>query len=157
MKQSIVNMVWIGDIISPIEALCMKSFIHNGIDVKLHTYNLVEGVPQDVEVCDANLIIPKKDVFTHMGSYAAFADLFRWKLMYDIGGYYVDTDVLCLQRFDFKEDVVVGWENENTLITPTVLGFEQSGHELAKQMLYNAMHPLAVRPYDPFSVKKKKL
>ena len=59
MKQSIVNMVWIGDIISPIEALCMKSFIHNGIDVKLHTYNLVEGVPQDVEVCDANLIIPK--------------------------------------------------------------------------------------------------
>ena len=66
-----------------------------------------------------------------MGSYAAFADLFRWKLMYDAGGYYVDTDVLCLQRFDFKEDVVVGWENKNTLITPTVLGFEQGGHELA--------------------------
>ena len=34
-----------------------------------------------------------------MGSYAGFADLFRWKLIYDTGGYYVDT--------------VVGWENEN--------------------------------------------
>lgn len=71
------------------------------------------GGLQDVELCDANLIIPKKDVFKHMGSYAAFADLFRWKLMYDTGGCYVDTDVLCLQRFDFKEDVVIAWENEN--------------------------------------------
>ena len=92
-----------------------------------------------------------------MGSYAAFADLFRWKLMYDTGGYYVDTDVLCLQKFDFKEDVVVGWENENTLITPTVLGFEKAGHELAKQMLYNAVHPLAIRPYDSFRIKKRKI
>jgi hypothetical protein len=32
-------------------------------------------VPQDVELCDVNLIIPKKDVFTHMGSYAAFVDV----------------------------------------------------------------------------------
>lgn len=37
-----------------------------------------------------------------------------------------------------------------------MLGFEQSGHPLAERMLYNAMHPLAVGPYDPFSVKKKK-
>lgn len=156
MKQSIINMVWVGDAISPIEALCMKSFIQNGMHVKLNAYNLVGGVPQDVELCDANLIIPKKEVFKHMGSYAAFADLFRWKLMYNKGGYYVDTDVLCLQRFEFKEDVIVGWEHENTLITPTVLGFKKAGHELAKQMLYNAMHPLAIRPYDPFKIQKKK-
>lgn len=95
-------------------------------------------VPQDVELCDVNLIIPKKDVFTHMGSYAAF------------------VDVLYLQRFDFKEKIVVGWEHENTLITPTVLGFEQSSHPLAERMLYNAIHPLAVRPYDPFGVKRKR-
>lgn len=150
-------MVWIGDTISPIEALCMKSFIKNGMHVKLKVYNLVGGIPQDVELCDASLIIPKKDIFKHMGSYAAFADLFRWKLMYDTGGYYVDTDVVCLQQFDFKEDVVVGWENENILITPTVLGFEQGGHPLAKQMLYNAMHPLAIRPYDSFRTKKRKI
>lgn len=43
MKQSIVNMVWIGDRISPIEALCMKSFIKNGMHVKLSVYNLVGG------------------------------------------------------------------------------------------------------------------
>ena len=72
------------------------------------------------------------------------------------GGYYVDTDVLCLQRFDFKDEVIVTLENENTLIILTVLEFNQGGHGLAKQMLYNATHPLAVRLYDSFSVKKKK-
>lgn len=43
MKESIVNMVWIGDKISPIEALCMKSFIQNCMHVKLNAYNLVGG------------------------------------------------------------------------------------------------------------------
>ena len=43
MKQFAVNMVWIGDTISPIEALCMKSFIQNDMHVKLNVYNLVGG------------------------------------------------------------------------------------------------------------------
>lgn len=107
MKQSIVNMVWIGDTISPIAALCIKSFIKNRMHIKLNAYNLARGIPQDVELCNANLIIPKKMYLHTWGSYAAFVDVFRWKLMYDTGGYYVDTDVLCLQRFDFKDEVVV--------------------------------------------------
>ncbi len=156
MKNNIVNMVWIGDSISPLEALCMKSFIENCMHVKLYVYNLLKGVPQDVELCDANCIIPKNEVFKHKGSYAAFADLFRWKLMYEKGGYYVDTDVICLKPFDFREDVVIGWENEGILLTPTVLGFEEGGHSLAKQMLYNALHPLESRPYDSVKMKRKR-
>ena len=156
MQQSIVNMIWIGEKVSPIEALCMKSFIYNGMHVKLSVYNLVGGVPQDVELCDANLIIPQKNIFKHKGSYAAFADLFRWKLMYEYGGYYSDTDVICLKKFDFETDVVIGWEEENRLLTPTILGFEQPRHRLAKQLLYNALHPLESRPYDSFRIRKKK-
>lgn len=53
----------------------MYEILKNRMHVKSKAYNLVG--PQDVELCDANLIIPKKDAFTHMGSYAAFADLFR--------------------------------------------------------------------------------
>ena len=94
MNSSIVNMLWIGTDISPIEALSMKSFVKNGMQVKLHAYNLLRGVPDDVELCDANLIIPQKNVFKYMESYAVFADLFRWKLMYEQGHYYADTDVV---------------------------------------------------------------
>lgn len=157
MNQSTVNMVWVGNSISQIEALCMKSFIRCGMSVKLHAYNVIKGVPKEVEVCDANKIVLQKNIFKHMGSYAAFSDLFRWKLMFDEGGYYVDADVICLKGFDFQEDVVIGWESESKLITPTILGFNYSGHALSKQMLDNALNPLSIRPYDTFRIKKKKI
>lgn len=43
MNSSIVNMLWVGSNITPIEALSMKSFIKNGMHVKLHAYNLLGG------------------------------------------------------------------------------------------------------------------
>lgn len=43
MKEKVVHMVWVGDSVSPIEALCMKSFIANDMDIKLHAYNLLGG------------------------------------------------------------------------------------------------------------------
>ena len=46
MNQSTVNMVWVGNSISQIEALCMKSFIRCGMSVKLHAYNVIKGVPK---------------------------------------------------------------------------------------------------------------
>ena len=60
MNQSTVNMVWVGNSISQIEALCMKSFIRCGMSVKLHAYNVIKGVPKEVEVCDANKIVLQK-------------------------------------------------------------------------------------------------
>lgn len=67
MKQSMVNIVWMGDAISPITPLCMKFYIQKDMYVRLNVYNLAGGVPQDVELCDTNLIISKKEVFKHMG------------------------------------------------------------------------------------------
>lgn len=156
MNSSIVNMLWIGTNISPIEALSMKSFLKNGMHVKLHAYNLLGGVPHDVELCDANLIIPQKEIFKHLGSYAAFADLFRWKLMYEHGDYYADADVVCLKRLKFDESVVIGWEIQDERIASSVLGFDKSEHPLAKRMLENALNPLEIRPYDSFKIKKRK-
>ena len=43
MKQSIVDMVWIGDITNSIESLRMKPFVKNGMHVKLIVYNLVRS------------------------------------------------------------------------------------------------------------------
>lgn len=156
MNENIVNMIWVGEKISPIEALCMKSFIKNGMQVRLHTYHSIEGVPQEVELCNASLILPESEVFTYKGSYAIFADLFRWKLMVEQAGYYADTDVICLQAFDFKQEVVVGWESDNQSLANTIIGFKNTVHVLAKQMLDNALYPLSVRPYDSLKMKRKK-
>lgn len=98
-KESEIQMLWIGDALSPIEQLSMKSFLYHGHTVVLYAYDDIQGIPKDVIVRDADTIVPRSKIFKHMNSYAAFADLFRWKLMVEKGGYYCDTDVICLQPF----------------------------------------------------------
>ena len=57
---------------------------------------------------DANEIIPEKDVFRYKnsnqfghgkGSVAGFSDIFRYKLLFEKGGWWVDMDVTCLKPF----------------------------------------------------------
>lgn len=158
MENNKISMVWVGERISPIEALCMKSYIANGHEVDLYAYSHIEGVPKDINIRDANEIIPLRYVFMHRGSYAAFADLFRWKLMVMCGGYYVDTDVLCLRHFDFQESAVLGYEAINRL-TPTVLGFDNNSPDisLAKDMLEVALNPLRWQIWDSNKMKLKKI
>lgn len=74
-------MLWVGNQLSPIEQLCMKSFLYHGHQVDLYAYTDIKGVPSGVNMCDANEIVESEKVFKHMGSYAAFADLFRWALL----------------------------------------------------------------------------
>src|SRR5206468_3047474 len=44
------------------------------------------------------------------GSLAAFSDLFRYRLLLDQGGWWVDADVFCLKPFDFTAPYVFGAE-----------------------------------------------
>ena len=65
---------------------------------------------------DANEILARETVFRKRttdseldlgeGSYATFSDLFRTKLLYALGGIWVDMDVLCLRPFDFEQPYV---------------------------------------------------
>jgi hypothetical protein len=74
--------------------------------VRLYTYGDVEGIPGGVLQQDARAVMPAGRVFTHgegfgKGSYAAFSDLFRYKLLRDHGGLWSECDVVCLRPFDF--------------------------------------------------------
>jgi hypothetical protein len=46
------------------------------------------------------------DVAFGKGSYAGFSDVFRYKLLYDHGGWYTDLDVTCLKRPNFTTEYV---------------------------------------------------
>jgi mannosyltransferase OCH1-like enzyme len=46
----------------------------------------------------------------HLYTYAECADLFRYKLLLDQGGYWVDTGVVCLRPFDFEQPYVFASE-----------------------------------------------
>jgi len=110
-----VQMLWIGSRLSNLERLSMASFLANGHPVRLFAYEAIEGVPAGVELHDGRDVMPADSVFTYAdgfgkGSPAAFANLFRYKLLLDHGGYWSDTDTVCLKPFDFEGDYVIGCE-----------------------------------------------
>lgn len=49
-----IQMLWIGNQLSPIEQLCMKSFLYHGHQVDLFAYSDINGVPSDVTIRDAS-------------------------------------------------------------------------------------------------------
>ena len=106
---------------------------------------------------DANKIIPEKDIFTthgystNDGSYAAFSDWFRWRLLYEKGNFWVDMDVICLRPFAFSEDLAYGFQDKTsenlTLVCNAVIKFPPQ-HELCKLLMSICRHPNKLLPYD---------
>jgi Alpha 1,4-glycosyltransferase conserved region len=108
-------MLWIGDRLSPIEIACLTSFLAASHGADLYTYGPVADVPDGVHIRDATEILPRDSVFEYRsdpgrGSPAAFANLFRYKLLSMRGGWWVDADIFCLRPFEFATDLVFGLE-----------------------------------------------
>lgn len=108
----IIQSLWIGEKLENLELLTLKSFVAQGHEFHLYTYSEIKTpIPKGVLLKDANSIITKDKIFTYKskneyghgkGSYAGFSDIFRYKLLYEKGGWWVDMDVTCLQYFDIK-------------------------------------------------------
>ena len=103
------------------EQLTLASFVHFGYDVHLWLYSETsrENVPDKVKVMDANAVISSEG-FTTKGalnlvqakrSVAGFSDIFRYKLLHDYGGWWVDMDVTCLKAFDVETPYFLGHHN----------------------------------------------
>ncbi|HTQ29804.1 MAG TPA: glycosyltransferase [Opitutaceae bacterium] len=114
----IVHSLWIGPALSRMELLTLRSFLRHGHEFHLWVYGKIETpLPQGVITEDANRIIPQSRIIKKAdtdpetgvgkGSYSSpFSDLFRFKLLYEMGGYWVDMDVTCLRPFNFPEPYV---------------------------------------------------
>jgi len=118
-ETNIVQGLWVGNTLSLMEITCIKSFINNGHVFHLYTYDYIDNVPSGCIIKDANEILPKTEIFYHTnnsaekGSLGAFSDVFRFKLIYDKGGYWVDMDMICLRKFDFTTPYVFSSEHPN--------------------------------------------
>ena len=105
--------LWIGTKLGSSELLTLHSFLEHDHEIHLWTYNEIKNVPKGITIRDANLIIPESNVFKYSesgkidwgkGSYAGFSDVFRYKLLYEYGGWWIDMDVTCLKKFDIEDD-----------------------------------------------------
>lgn len=114
----IVHGLWIGNRLSKIELLTISSFLHHGHQFYLWLYDKLEHeIPASVIVRDANEIIPKEKIYRRkyndpacgvgQGSLGSpFADWFRYRLLYEHGGWWTDMDVTCLKPLDFSDEYV---------------------------------------------------
>jgi Alpha 1,4-glycosyltransferase conserved region len=110
---------WHGPTITPVEKMCIQSFIDFGHAYHLYSYSDCLDVPKGAVLKDAEAVLPKAECFAYRqgfgaGSYSAGSNLFRYSLLTG-GGWWVDTDVLCLTDtvpefstfFAFEDDTYV--------------------------------------------------
>lgn len=117
----VIRMLWVGGKLSPVEQLSAKSWLDNGFRVEMWSYDDLGNVPTGCVVRDGNEIIPRDQIFTHSektgrskGSFAGFADIFRWKLLEKKGGFWADCDIICLKQFDLPDELVIASEVART-------------------------------------------
>ncbi len=128
-ENNIIQGLWVGDSLSLMEIFSIKSFLANGHIYHLYVYDKVRNVPEGCIIKDANEILPAANIFkyeygVHKGSYAGFANLFRFKLLLEKEGIWSDLDVGCLKHFDFNDPYLFSSEldgNKNRIINNTII------------------------------------
>ena len=97
----IFSTFWMGEL-SAREWICINSFLQRGHTYRIFSYDKKLRIPAGAELLDANAIETKKGFDFHTSlkgtSLASFSDKFRYKLLLSQGGWWVDTDVVCLKN-----------------------------------------------------------
>lgn len=122
---ALIQSLWIGGALSPVEQLSIASFLAHGHEYHLFAYSAVEHLPRGAVLEDAAAILPETAIFQYRKhpSYSGFSNFFRYKLLLEKGGWWVDTDVVCLKPFAFPEPYVFASErlHESDVTTSAVI------------------------------------
>ncbi len=113
--REVIQGLWIGPRLSAMERLCISSFLKHGHPFHLYVYQATKGVPRGTTVLDGNEILPSSRIFMYrdIPSCAGFANFFRYKLLLEKGGWFVDADTICLKPFEFADPFVFSSEGAN--------------------------------------------
>ena len=134
--------LWIGDALGAVERACMLSVLRQGHELALYCYRPPSGVPNGVEVRDANEVLPESNVFFHRsGSVAFFSDWFRYELLKRGLGTWIDADMYLVAPLEMERDCLFGEESPG-MINNAVLRLPPD----------SPMLPLLLEPFE-----KKKL
>jgi mannosyltransferase OCH1-like enzyme len=108
----IIQGLWIGDELSAMEQLSIASFLANGHEYHLYAYEHIRNVPPGVVIREAEEIVPRSRAFqyTRHRTWAGFANSFRYRLLLERGGWWADTDLVCLEPFDFESEYLFSSE-----------------------------------------------
>lgn len=144
LMKTIFNAFWHGPPLNVFHWACMRSFIRRGHDFRLYVYEPME-VPDGVKLMDAAEILPKDSLFffnnpaSGRPDLGPFSDLFRFKLLLLLGGWYVDIDTVCMAD-EFPAEPIRAWAQENPRTHPPTIN--------GAQMALPKNDPLAKELYE---------
>lgn len=125
MDKNEIFSLWIPDNgekkLSELAYLSLKSFLLCDYDVILYTYEYLENVPNGICVKDANEILDSSKIFRYKGgfkTYSGFANLFRYKRLYEYGGTWLDLDVLLIKRLSDENIIICSQTQEDIYSSP---------------------------------------
>jgi len=152
----VIQMFWHGAPLSRVERLSIASFLAHGHEVDLYVYEEPAGVPPGTRLMDASAILPRTSIFRHRRtkSLALFADWFRYRLLFERGGIWADTDMVCLAPFEYSGHVYA-WQDDE-LVNNAVIGLPV-GDPLASWMAELCEHPNRWLPYDDLRLRIRKV
>src|SRR5262249_17645765 len=107
-----IQSLWIGAELSNLERISIQSFLDHGHQYHLYAYQDVANVPAGAVLKDAKDIFPASLTFQYSDrkTYAAFSNVFRYRLLLERGGIWADTDVVSLRTLDLADEHVFASE-----------------------------------------------
>ncbi len=122
-----VNFFWSGPSFGFLEFLVLKSHIKVGHNAVLWLHgekpetNYWKFIESKVEVKNADEIFDTTNFIADGGNFRTAADLWRFSLLYKIGGLYCDTDAFALKKFPDDEWIICSGEQYPDLLSIGVL------------------------------------
>ena len=157
----VARSLWIGPALTALEWACLSSFVTHGAQFELFTDDLSRRVPTGVTLRSSQELLGRKTYRygprsgSHNGSLAMSADIARLRALQRFGGWWVDTDVLCLKSFaPIDSGFRVGWEDidgeggaTESRVNVAVMR-AVAGDPLVKLLLRRAMFPWLGSPWE---------
>lgn len=110
----IIQGLWVGKTLPMMQQLSIRSFLSLGYAYHLYAYEDIIGLPPGAELKDAGRVLSPSLVQPNPSenTYATpFSDMFRYRLLLESGGWWADTDIICLRPFLFDRDTVFSSEH----------------------------------------------
>ncbi len=118
---SIIQSLWIGSRLSGQEILSIRSFLANGHEYHLYVYDDIGPVPAGTIIKDARIILDVEHAHRdRFGTYCFLSDKFRYKLLMSRGGWWVDTDIICVKPFNISDDYFFCYMNNNEVANTVI-------------------------------------
>ena len=135
-----IQMMWTGPHLPKMQRYCLDSFIRNGHPIELYTYHGCDYVRDGITILDAHDILPREKVFTpvigdKIGNLSTFSDLFRYTLLAQKGGWWVDTDTYCLRPFNYTRKHLMTFDAQTYHWLVTTPFKTIAGHKTIRHIL----------------------